>query len=108
MGGRSQGAIWIAGHEPEVLRDGGVAAAMNDLGAPVRVVDLWGAPQDGGAPVSGELDAVARRITVRRTDEARQHGALGEIQTLSVLVEIETRGRFHAVRAAAKINLVQV
>ena len=50
MMAREAGAIWIAGHEGEVLREGGVAATITDLGAPARVVDLWGQPQDEGAP----------------------------------------------------------
>jgi hypothetical protein len=48
MAKRTAGAIWIAGHEEEVRREGGVAAMAVDLGAPVRIVDLWGNPLDGG------------------------------------------------------------
>jgi len=51
MAPRDAGPIWIAGHEGEVLRSDGVAEITAEyLGAPVRVVDLWGAPLDGGAP----------------------------------------------------------
>lgn len=45
---RTAGALWIAGHEEEVRREGGVAAMAVDLGAPVRIVDLWGNVLDGG------------------------------------------------------------
>jgi DNA-binding response OmpR family regulator len=43
-----QTAIWVAGHEEEVEREDGVASAVLDLGAPVRLIDLWGTPQDRG------------------------------------------------------------
>jgi DNA-binding response OmpR family regulator len=53
MAPRDAGPIWIAGHEGEVLRSDGVAEiAAEYLGAPIRVVDLWGNPVDGKAPPS--------------------------------------------------------
>ena len=66
MAGRDLGAIWIAGHDREVLREGGVASVMSDLGAPVRVLDLWGAPQDGGGSAS-EVE-MARVLVVEALD----------------------------------------
>lgn len=51
MSARDAGPIWIAGHEGEVLRSDGIAEVAEEfLGAPVRVVDLWGNPLDGRSP----------------------------------------------------------
>jgi DNA-binding response OmpR family regulator len=60
MGARDAGPIWIAGHEGEVDRSDGVAeVSVEYLGAPVRIVDLWGNPLDGG---SGPSDAKQARL----------------------------------------------
>jgi DNA-binding response OmpR family regulator len=61
MAPRDVGSIWIAGHEGEVDRVDGVASSMSDLGAPVRLLDLWGAPLDGGPSA---LDATISRILI--------------------------------------------
>jgi DNA-binding winged helix-turn-helix (wHTH) protein len=51
MTSRDAGPIWIAGHEGVVDRSDGVAeVAAEYLGAPTRLVDLWGQPVDGGPP----------------------------------------------------------
>jgi DNA-binding response OmpR family regulator len=55
------GSIWIAGHEGEVVRRDGVAAISADLGAPVRITDLWGNPLDGG---SHPLDGPKARVLI--------------------------------------------
>src|SRR3954462_787181 len=57
MKAREAGAIWVAGHEEEVLREGGCASVASDLGAPVRVADLWGSPLDGGIHPADERTA---------------------------------------------------
>ncbi len=60
MGARDAGPIWIAGHEGEVDRSDGVAeVSVEYLGAPVRIVDLWGSPLDGGC---GPSDAKQARL----------------------------------------------
>jgi DNA-binding response OmpR family regulator len=61
MAPRDVGLIWVAGHDGEVGRSDGVAASMIDLGAPVRVVDLWGAPLDQGPSAE---DATTARILI--------------------------------------------
>ncbi len=61
MAARDVGSIWIAGHEGEVERVDGVASSMADLGAPVRLLDLWGTPVDGGPSA---LDATISRILI--------------------------------------------
>jgi hypothetical protein len=62
MGTRDAGPIWIAGHEGEVTRSDGIAEVASEyLGAPVRVVDLWGQPLDGGASPN---DAPPARLLV--------------------------------------------
>lgn len=48
---RDAGPIWIAGFEGEALRSDGIATVSEELlGAPIRVVDLWGNPLDGKPP----------------------------------------------------------
>lgn len=66
MAGRDAGPIWIAGHESEVRRSDGVAEVASEyLGAPVRVVDLWGNPVDGAAsPLSPAVEAKPARLLV--------------------------------------------
>jgi hypothetical protein len=66
MKAREAGAIWVAGHEEEVLREGGCASVAADLGAPVRIADLWGAPLDGGLHPGEER--TARLIIVEVLD----------------------------------------
>ncbi|GAC1543561.1 MAG: hypothetical protein NVS3B10_07740 [Polyangiales bacterium] len=63
---REAGAIWVAGYEEEVRRADGLAAMIADLGGPVRVVDLWGNPQDGGSPPAEAR--VARVLVVEVLD----------------------------------------
>ena len=63
---RDAGAIWVAGHEHEVLRADGVASTISDLGAPVRTTDLWGAPLDLG--VSPSEVRLARVLVVEVLD----------------------------------------
>src|SRR4051812_774785 len=51
MSSRDAGPIWVAGYEGQVNRGDGVAeVAVEYLGAPVRLIDLWGQPLDGGSP----------------------------------------------------------
>ncbi len=51
MGARDAGPIWVAGHEGEVGRSDGIAeVAAEYLGAPIRIVDLWGNLLEGGQP----------------------------------------------------------
>lgn len=66
MSARETGSIWVAGHEAEVVRSDGVAAVAGDLGAPVRVMDLWGNPLDGG-PTAAEA-STARLLVVEVLD----------------------------------------
>jgi len=66
MSARETGAIWVAGHEDEVRKSSGVAAVALDLGAPVRILDLWGSPLDSGPPASEAL--VARVLIVEVLD----------------------------------------
>ncbi|MBI2393153.1 MAG: response regulator transcription factor [Deltaproteobacteria bacterium] len=62
MSARDAGPIWIAGHEGVVDRSDGVAeVAAEYLGAPVRLVDLWGQPVDGKSPPN---DGRAARLLI--------------------------------------------
>lgn len=76
-------AIWVAGFEEEAQREAGVASVVSDLGAPVRVVDLWGQPLDGAPP--GEK--AARLLVVEVLDRPdllpRALKALRAIETLA-------------------------
>lgn len=93
MAPRDVGSIWIAGHEGEVDRADGVASTMSDLGAPVRLLDLWGAPLDGGPSA---LDATISRILIlevldrpdlldRSLKSLRQAASLRECPVLAVI-----------------------
>ncbi len=93
MGARDVGAIWVAGHEGEVERADGVATTMSDLGAPVRLLDLWGAPLDGGASA---IDASISRLLIlevlerpdlleRSLKALRQAPSLRECPVLAVI-----------------------
>lgn len=95
---REVGAIWVAGHEQEALRADGLAAMIADLGGPVRIVDLWGNPQDGGSPpaearvarvlvleVLGRPDLLARSLKALRTSDAlREAPVLAAIAAPSI------------------------
>lgn len=93
MAPRDVGSIWIAGHEGEVDRADGVASSMADLGAPVRLLDLWGAPLDGGPSA---LDATISRLLIlevldrpdlldRSLKALRQAASLRECPVLAVI-----------------------
>lgn len=71
--GREVGPIWVAGFPPAeggrddgALREEGVAAVLHDLGAAVRVVDLFGEVLDGGP--RPPPDGVARLLVVEVLD----------------------------------------
>jgi DNA-binding response OmpR family regulator len=67
MGSRDAGPIWIAGFEGTVSRGDGVAeVAVDYLGAPVRLIDLWGQSLDGGGAPSE--DKPARLLVVEVLD----------------------------------------
>jgi DNA-binding response OmpR family regulator len=66
MSSRDAGPIWVAGYEGQIGRGDGVAeVAVEYLGAPVRLIDLWGQPLDGGAPPD---DRPARLLLVEVLD----------------------------------------
>lgn len=66
MAGRDAGPIWVAGHEGVVTRSDGVAeVAAEYLGAPIRIVDLWGQPLDASA---APIDRPARLLVVEVLD----------------------------------------
>jgi DNA-binding response OmpR family regulator len=62
------GSIWVAGHDGEVVRASGVAAVAVDLGAPVRVMSLWGDPLDGGPSV--DQASTVRLLMIEAIDRA--------------------------------------
>lgn len=87
MSAGDAGPIWIAGHEGVVDRSDGVAeVAAEYLGAPVRLVDLWGQPVDGKpAPNEGRA---ARLLIVEVLDRPDLLGpALKALRRAPLLAE---------------------
>lgn len=94
MAARDAGPIWIAGHDGEALRSDGIAeVAVEFLGAPVRVIDLWGTPLDGRSPpVEGQparlliLEVMDRPdLLVSSLKALRQFGVLRDAPVLAAI-----------------------